>query len=87
MPNVAQIVRTQQVNIGSEAEPKISKIGDYWDDDIVSEVTELLHEYQDLFPTKISKLKGIVGDLGVMHITLKLDVKVVKKCPYRLNPK
>lgn len=32
-------------------------------------------------------LKGIIGDLGVMKITLKPNVKPVKKRPYRLNPK
>lgn len=37
--------------------------------------------------TKFPNLKGIVGDLGVMHITLKPNVKLVKQCPYRLNPK
>lgn len=32
-------------------------------------------------------LKGILGDLGVMKITLKPDAKPVKQRPYRLNPK
>jgi len=40
-----------------------------------------------LFPTKFSDLKGIIGDLGVMKITLNLDLKHVKKRPYYLNPK
>ena len=62
-------------------------LGDYWDDAMVDKVTELLHEYQDLFPTKITDLKGIIGDLGIMRITLKLDVKPYKQRPYRLNPK
>eukprot|EP00253_Pinus_taeda_P023213 PITA_23213 len=60
---------------------------DYWDEDIVDKVTELLHEYHDLFPTKFLDLKGIVGDLGVMNITLKPDAKPVKQRPYCLNPK
>ena len=63
------------------------KIGDYWDEDTVEKVTKLLREYQDLFPTKFSNLKGIVGDLGNMKITLKLDKKPIKKHPYQLNPK
>eukprot|EP00253_Pinus_taeda_P005155 PITA_05155 len=50
-------------------------------------VAELLHEYQALFSTKIIDLKGIVGDLGIVKITLKSDAKPVKKQPYRLNPK
>jgi len=32
-------------------------------------------------------LKGIIGDPGMMKIMLKPDVKLVKKRPYRLNPK
>ena len=47
------------------------KIGDYWDDATMDKVVELLREYQDLFLTKIMDLKGIVGELGMMKITLK----------------
>ena len=54
---------------------------------MVSKVTQLLHEYQDLFPTKFSEMKGILGDIGVIKIPLKPDVKPVKQRPYRLNPK
>ena len=46
-----------------------------------------LREYYDLFPTKVSDLKGIIGDLGVMRIMLKRDMKPTKERPYRLNPK
>lgn len=63
------------------------KIGDYWDDATMDKVVELLCEYEDLFPTKFSDLKGVVGDLGVMKITLKLDAMPIKQIPYRLNPK
>lgn len=55
-----------------------AKIGDYWDDATVDKVTELLYEYQDLFLTKFSDLKGIIGDLRVMRITLKPDTKPMK---------
>ena len=53
-------------------------IGDYWDDATFDKVVDFLCEYQDLFPTKFSCLKGIIGDLGVMKIMLKPDVKPVK---------
>ena len=39
------------------------EIGDYWDDDTVGKITDLLHEFQDLFPIKFSYMKGIVKDL------------------------
>ena len=86
-PDITMPLKVKQVNIGMEAEPKFAKIGDYWDDVVVDKVTELLHEYQDLFPTKFTELKGIMGDLGVMKITLKPNAKHVKQRPYRLNPK
>ena len=63
------------------------KIGDYWDDATVDKVIELLRKYQGLFPTNFSDLKGIIGDLRVMKITLKSNVKPMKQRAYRLNPK
>jgi len=75
------------VNIGLEEEPKFANIGDYWDEDTLDKVTKLLHEYQGLFPTKFSNLRGIVGDLGMMKINLKPDAKPIEQCPYWLNPK
>lgn len=48
-------------------------------------IADLLQEYKDLFPTKFTKMKGIIGDLGVMRIPLKAGVKPVKQRPYRLN--
>jgi len=62
-------------------------LGPHWDEDTVDKVYEILRKYQDLFPTKFPDLKGIIGDLGVMKITLKPNVKPVKKRPYQLNPK
>ena len=47
----------------------------------------MLCEDQDLFPTKFTELKGIIGDLGIMKITLKPDAKPVQQRPYHLNPK
>lgn len=69
-PDITAPLKTKQVNIGMEAEPKYTTLGDYWDDTMVDKVAELLCKYQDLFLTKIMDLKGIVGDLGMMKITL-----------------
>lgn len=85
--NISEPLNTNEVNIGSEAQLKFVKISYYWDEDIVDKFTEVLHEYQDLFPTKLSDIKGIVGDLRIMKITLKPNVKLVKQLPYQLNPK
>eukprot|EP00253_Pinus_taeda_P019254 PITA_19254 len=80
-------IKEKQLNIGIEVEPKYAMLGDYWDDAAVGKVVKLLRQYQDLFLTKIMDLKGIIEDLGMMRITLKPDVKLVKQRPYHLNPK
>jgi hypothetical protein len=36
---------------------------------------------------KFAKMKGILGNLGVMRIPLKENAKPVKQYPYRLNPR
>lgn len=76
-----------QVNIISEEKPKLANIGDYWDDDTVGKFIELLTYYQDLFPTNLLELKGIIGELEVMKITLKHDARPVKQHPYILSPR
>ena len=43
----------------------------------MEKIMDLIHEFQDLFPTKFSEMKGILGDLGEMKIPLKLDAKPV----------
>lgn len=77
-PDITAPLKMKQVNIGTEEKPKYATLGDYWDDATVENVFELLREHRDLFPTKIMELKGILGDLGVMKITLKPDTKPVK---------
>lgn len=80
-------MKTKQVNIGTKEKLKFTKIGDYWGDTTIDKVVELHHEYEDIVTTKFSYLKGIIGDLGVMKITLNLDTKPIKQRPYRLKPK
>ena len=77
--DVTKPLKMREVNIGMKEHPKLAKIWDYWDENTVGKVAELLTEYQDLFPTKFSELKGIMGDLGFMHITLKPDAQPIKQ--------
>ena len=44
-----------------------------------------LHELQELFPTKFSEMKWILGYLKEMKIPLKPDTKLMKQRSYRLN--
>jgi hypothetical protein len=64
----------------------MASIGDYWDEKTIESITELLHEYSDLFPTTFTEMKGIAGELGEMKIPLRLDARPTRQRPYRLNP-
>ena len=86
-PDIIVPLKTKQVNNGMEAKPKYAILDDYWDDAMVDKVANLLREYQHLFLTMITDLKGIVGKLGMMKISLKPGVNPVKQRPYRLNMK
>ena len=82
---MTQLLKIKKVNIGTEENPKFANIGDYWDEETMVKITDLLHEFQDLFPTKLSEINGILGDLGEMKIPLKPDAKTVQQRPYHLN--
>ena len=73
-PDITASLKTKQVNISTNAEPKFMKIGDYWDDATVDKVAKFLCEYQYLFSTKFIDLKGISGDLGMMKIASRAKV-------------
>jgi hypothetical protein len=72
-----QTIKTRKVNIGMRENLKFTQIGDYWSDETVKKIANLLREYYDLFPTKFSEMK----------ILLKLEAKSVGQSSYRLNPK
>ena len=78
-------LKIKKVNIGSEDNPKFANIGDYWDEKTVAKITDLLHEFQDLFSMNFREMKGIKRYLGEMKILLKSDGRSVKQRPYRLN--
>ena len=47
-------LKIKKDNIGSPDNPKFTNIGDYWDEETVGKITDLLHEFQDIFPTIFS---------------------------------
>jgi hypothetical protein len=87
LPFVGQPIKINKVNIGIEKTPKLENVGDYWDDATIIKITELLHEYQEFFPTKFTNMKGIKGPMGEMKIPLRADTRPIKQRPYRLNSK
>jgi hypothetical protein len=58
----------RKVNIGTKKKPKITMVGDYWDEQTIQEIQSLLREYEDLFPKTFLELKGIKGVMGEMKI-------------------
>jgi hypothetical protein len=79
-------IKVKKVNIGTTERPNMVSIGDYWDEQTLESITELLRKYNDLFPTTFTEMKGIVGELGEMKIPLRPNARPIKQRPYRLNP-
>jgi hypothetical protein len=78
------LIKVKKFNIGIVENPKMANIGDYWDEQTMENITELLREY-GLFPLTFTEMKGIVGDPGKMNIPLKQEANLIKQRPYRLN--
>jgi hypothetical protein len=49
-----QPINTLKVNIGMIENPNFAQIGDYWNDETMENISNLLRKYQDLFPTTFS---------------------------------
>jgi hypothetical protein len=52
-------MKINKVNIGREENPNIASIGDYWDNQTMERITELMREYSYLFPVTFSEMKGV----------------------------
>ena len=74
----AKRLKTCKVNINTKENPKFTNIRDYWNEESLEKVVDLLHEYHDLFSTTFLEMNGIVGELWKMRIPLKPYVKLVK---------
>jgi CTP:phosphocholine cytidylyltransferase-like protein len=79
-------IKVKKVKIGTNKNPKMARIGDYWDEKTLERITELLCEYNDPFPTTFTEMKGITRNIGEMKIPLKHEDRHVIKRTYRLNP-
>jgi hypothetical protein len=59
-PDYTGPIKTKKHNIGIEEAPKMAIIGDYWDKETITQVVDLLKEYEDLFPQSFFEMKGIM---------------------------
>jgi hypothetical protein len=64
----------------------MTNIVDYWDEKTMESITYLPREYNDLFPTTFTEMKGVIGELGKMKIPLRAKARPIRQQPYRLNP-
>ena len=51
-------LKVEKVNIGSLENPKFTNIEDYWDDETIGKIVDLLYEFQVTFPIKIFRDEG-----------------------------
>jgi hypothetical protein len=87
LPFIGQPINIKNINIVTKQTLNIENVGYYWDVATIDKIIELLHEYQDLFPTKFTDMKIIKGPMGEMRITLKPNARPFKQRPYILNLK
>jgi hypothetical protein len=66
-------MKIKKLNIAIEESLNIVIIGDSLDNQTMERITELHHEYSDIFPTTFSEMKGVEGELGEMKIPLRPD--------------
>ena len=59
-PYFEKEIKLQQVSIGSDTDPNMKNIGDYWDSSQLSNFFVLLQEYQDVFAKDFKEMKVIV---------------------------
>jgi hypothetical protein len=48
---IAMLIKVKKVNIGTIENPQMASIGDYWDEETLEIIIELLYKYINLFPT------------------------------------
>jgi hypothetical protein len=76
---IVALIKVNKFNIGTIENPKMASIGDYQDEQTVESITELLHEYNNLFPTTFIEMKGIAGEIGEMKIQLRDEARPIKQ--------
>jgi hypothetical protein len=82
---IVVLIKVKKINIGIVDNPKMDNIGEYLDEKRVEIIEKILHEYNNLFPTMITKMKEIEGEIGKMKLLLRYKERPIEQRPYRLN--
>ena len=80
-------IKTKEFDISNDERPKMARIGNYQSEEKMTEIVNLMKEFQDLFARDYKYIKGLVHEMGGMKIKIKLDARPVKKRPYKLAHK
>jgi hypothetical protein len=78
---IVALIKVKKVNIDTVENPKMANIVDYWNEQTVESITELLHDYNDLFPTTFTEMKGIAREVGEMKISLRARARPTRQRP------
>ena len=57
-------IKTKEMNIAKEGDPKMARIGDYWSQQQTLEIVDLLKEYQDVFARDYKDMKVQLKNWG-----------------------
>ena len=63
------------------------EIGDYWSEQQMTKIVDLLKEYHDVFAGEYKNLKGLVEEMGEMKIDLLSEATPIKQKPYKIAHK
>lgn len=80
-------IKIKEINIGTEGQPKMPRIGYYWPDQHTTKIIDLLKEYIDVFARNYKDLKGLFEEMEEMKIDLLPEATLVKKTPYNIAHK
>ncbi len=77
-------IKYKEFNISSDDWPKLAKIGDYWSEQQMTKIVDLLKEFQDVFARDYKDLRGLVQEMGHIKINLIVGTWPVRKGPYKI---
>ncbi|GKV34003.1 hypothetical protein SLEP1_g42432 [Rubroshorea leprosula] len=76
----------EEVNMGTEADPKITFISGSLEPCLHDKIIAILHEYKDCFAWDYSEMPGLDRNLVEHRLPIRADFKPFKQSPRRMSP-
>ncbi|GKV34835.1 hypothetical protein SLEP1_g43177 [Rubroshorea leprosula] len=76
----------EEVNLGTEADPKITFISGSLEPCLHDKIITILHEYKDYFAWDYSEMPGLDRNLVEHRLPIRSDFKPFKQPPRRMSP-